>query len=436
MTIKFGLKSPEPEKIVRAAAPTGTFTLVVEYVAGNGDYTQVRQGAISCSSPVTITDPDGTYTLEPSSQSRGSNPVLGNPPPPILITITGPNSVVSLILRGQLGDGSQSDTAIAKIGKITGSFPTGLDSLTMWLGTDISFYPTIPATCTSVDFGNSRGLNYIYNLPSGLTALAGLPPTLTGINLSRCTALTTLPTLPTSVANLLMFPKYTSGVIPSTITDLDLGYCNLMAVLPSLPTSVISLRMFPKYTTGVIPSTIIDLDLSLCTAMAVLPSLPSSIIELTMFPKYASGPIPSQITRLFLNACTNLSVLPVLPTGLVSLRIDNTKIKVVNLTGRTSLTTLRGLPPSCTSLNLTGCTSLTILAAPPASCTSLNLTGCTSLTSVPALPAKCNTLNLTNCTGITKIQADPAVLKTLICTGSGIVVPSVVACPSGWVFSP
>jgi len=415
MTLKFGLKSPEPEKIVRAAAPTGTFTLVVEYLpTTESGHIQIIDRTITCSSALTITDPDGTYTVVPGNGSKYFSRGAGVTSP-VLITITGPNSATTLALRGQIGDGTPEDGSISKISKITGSFPTGLTSLTMCLGTDSSFYPTIPATCMLVSFGNSRGLNYIYNLPSGLTALAGLPPTLTDIDLSRCTALTTLPTLPSSVASLVMFPKYTSGVIPSTITDLDVGYCTVMAVLPSLPTSVISLTMFPKYTTGVIPSTIIDLDLRYCNLMTVLPSLPTSVISLTMFPKYTTGVIPSTIITLSLIACTSLSVLPVLPTGLVSLRLDNTKIKDLNLTGRTSLTTLRGLPPSCTSLNLTGCTSLTTL---------------------PPLPASCTSLNLTNCTGITKIRADPSVLKTLICSGSGIVLPSVVACPSGWVFSP
>jgi hypothetical protein len=434
MTLKFGLKSPEPEKIVRAAAPTGTFTLVVEYLPiSEVGAIQITGGAITCSSALTITDPDGTYTAQ---AVNGSDHFFRNngDTSPVLITITGPNSATTLALRGQIGDGSEIDGSRSKISKITGSFPTGLTSLTMCLGTGSSTYPTIPATCTSVDFGNSRGILSINLLPVGLTVLTGLPPTLITIYFFACTALTTLPTLPSSVENLIMFPKYTTGVIPSTITDLNLGYCNLMTTLPAIPTSVTTLTMFPKYKTGVIPSTITILDLRRCTDMTVLPSLPTSVISLTMFPKYTTGVIPSTITALNLGPCTSLSVLPVLPTGLETLRIDNTKIKDVNLTGRTPLTSLQRLPASCTSLNLTGCTSLTTLPPLPASCTSLNLTGCTSLTSVPALPAKCNTLNLTNCTGITKIQADPSVLKTLICSGSGIVVPSVVACPSGWVF--
>jgi hypothetical protein len=169
-----------------------------------------------------------------------------------------------------------------------------------------------------------------------------------------------------------------------------------------------------------------------------LPGLPLSLTTLNLQASTALtdlSDIPATNSGLTVNAPPEITLLSGLPATVETVDLSkSTKLATINLTntiGRdTGLRYLTGIPPSCTSINLKGNPLLQSLIPPP-DLVSLNITGCNFLTnlnffglsklsSLVGIPATCTTLNVSGCSALTGLPQLPATLTRLQVENSGL----------------
>jgi len=388
-----------------------------------------------------------------------------------------PTTLVSLDLNFNFADPSWSIPNIESIGFqgglgpssiTTGSklkyllnLPSNLKYLDVSASTNLKQLDALPSGLTGINLSGITSLTSLdfskiisltnFSLPSsitsfspplGITGLSGLPTSILSLDLSKCTALTSLSSLPTRLRELYTPPGITglSG-LPNTITTLDLRSSSLLTSYGILPSGLQNL-VTSSGITGIsgLPAGLISIDLSAstqlknvdlsgCTALASLPQLPSGVVSLNVSgcsSLTTLGNLPESLTNLrvensgltsidlrYLPSLKELPTLPVglqylytpsgitgvsgLPAGLLSIDFsESTGLKNVDLSGCTALASFLFLPSGVVSFNISGCSSLkTVGVLPPAitnlrvensGLTGLNLSSLTSLKELPTLP--------------------------------------------------
>jgi len=410
-----------------------------------------------------------------------------------------PTTLVSLDLNFNFADPSWSIPNIESIGFqgglgpssiTTGSklkyllnLPSNLKYLDVSASTNLKQLDALPSGLTGINLSGITSLTSLdfskiisltnFSLPSsitsfspplGITGLSGLPTSILSLDLSKCTALTSLSSLPTRLRELYTPPGITglSG-LPNTITTLDLRSSSLLTSYGILPSGLQNL-VTSSGITGIsgLPAGLISIDLSAstqlknvdlsgCTALASLPQLPSGVVSLNVSgcsSLTTLGNLPESLTNLRvensgltsidLRYLPSLKELPTLPVGLQYLstppgitglpRLPNT---ITDLDLRSSslltsygilpsglqyfftpsgITGISGLPAGLISINFSGSTGLK----------NVDLSGCTALRALPQLPSGVVSLNVSGCSSLKTLGGLPPAITNLRVENSGL----------------
>ena len=261
--------------------------------------------------------------------------------PTSLTSLTTPRSLTSLTGLGSLPRLTSLD--------LSGS--TGLRVVDLSGLTSLTTLPNLPFSITSLT--TPPKITSVAALSGNFTQLTTLNVVgstgIRSLDLSALTGLTSLPTFPPFLTSLTT-PRNitTTGALPRSITTLDLSNStqlttvNLgdlvgLTAMPQLPSSVVALTTPPNITsTGTLPPSIRSLGLGSSTKLTSLSLAGNTGIT--------SVSLPSSLVSLDITKCTALTDISPLPAKLASLKIDGSGLRRIDLTG-TSVTTLN-IPPS------------------------------------------------------------------------------------------
>ena len=221
------------------------------------------------------------------------------------------------------------------------------------------------------------------------------PNRLTSLDVSGCTALTTLYCYDNQLTSLNV-----SGC--TSLTKLDCTYNELTSLNLSGCTALTSLSCSKNQLTS--------LDLSGCTSLTKLDCNENQLTSLNVSKNTALTKLEcyrNQLTSLNVSGCT----------ALTWLECRNNQLTSLNVSDCTSLTRLNCSKNQLTSLDVSGCTTLTKLDCTYNPLSSINLSNCTSLEEFTWERGKLTSLDVSGCTSLTKLYCSDNRLTNLDVSG-------------------
>ena len=279
---------------------------------------------------------------------------------------------------------------------------------------------TIRGNVTTFDCNNEYNPNRLTSLDvSGCTALTTLycyDNQLTSLNVSGCTALTTL-----YCSNNQLTSLKVSGCTSLTellcyknqLTSLDVSGCTALTWLSCYDNQLTSLDVSSCTTLTTLycsNNQLTNLNVSGCTALTELNCRNNPLTSINLSGCQSLKEFSwtgGKLTSLEVSGCTSLTKLQCFENQLTSL----------NVTGCTSLTTLDCQRNHLISLDVSGCTSLTTLDCQRNHLISLDVSGCTSLTKLDCQDNRLTSLNISSCTALTKLECSNNQLSSLDVSG-------------------